>query len=127
MHIAFDVKLVDLWDAKEKVHLAWEMFGGEGDQSGDGSKGVKPICNVHHTLLFIESFAGASLHRFINRTNVIDDVAVRDRDIRIGINAYDDGASSEWVAGCRVPHGAENIGGGASAKRRERRCISGWQ
>ncbi len=127
MHIAFDIKLVDLRDAKEKVRLAREMFGGEGDQSGDGSKGVKPIRNVHHTLLFIESFAGSGLHRLVNHTNVIDDVAVRNRDVRIGIDAYDDGASSEWVAGCRVPHGAERIGGGASAKRRERRCISGWQ
>ncbi len=126
MHNAFDVELIDLRDTKEKVSGAGEVFRILGDQSRDGTERVEAVRNINHTLLLVESFTCARLHGFVDRTDVVDYVAVRNRDVRVGVNAYDDGAGSEWVAGGKVTHGAEGIGCGASSKRGEWQRVSAW-
>ncbi len=81
------------------------MFGSLGDQSGDGAERVKAVRDINHALLLVKGFAGAGLHGLVDRADVIGDVAMRHRDVRVGVKAYEDGAGSvrAWeLAGCLV-------------------------
>ena len=98
MDIALDVEVVDLWDAEKKVSGTGEVFRGLGDQSGDGAERVKAVRDVNHALLLVKGFASAGLHGLDDRADVIDDVAMRHRDVRVGVKAYEDGAGSKRVA-----------------------------
>ena len=98
MDIALDVEVVDLWDAEKKVSGAGEVFGRLGDQSWDGAERVKAVRNINHALLLVKGFASAGLRFLDDRADVIYDVAMRHRDVRVGIKAYEDGAGSKRVA-----------------------------
>ena len=75
-----------------------EVFGRLGDQSWDGAERVKTVRNINHALLLVKGFASAGLHGLDDRADVVDDVAMRHRDVRVGVKAYEDGAGSERVA-----------------------------
>ncbi len=52
--------------------------------------------------------------------NVVDDVAMDNSHIGVGVDAYDDGTGSEWIARSQVVNGAEGVGCSAPSERGER-------
>ncbi len=98
MDITFDVKVVDLRNTQKEVSRTGEVFGSAGDQCGDGADGVYAIGDINSPLFCIDGFACARVHRFGNRMNVVNDVAMGDSDVRVGVKADDDGAGGEGIA-----------------------------
>ncbi len=87
MDITFDVKVVDLRNTQKEVSRAGEVFGSAGYQCGDGAEGVEAIRDINSTLFCVGGFACARVHRFGNRMNVVNDVAMGDSIVRVGVKA----------------------------------------